>query len=229
MKIATIIPARGGSKGIPKKNIVDFCGRPLISWSIQQSIGCSLIDRTYVSSDSEEILTVSESFGAASILRPEYLATDTSTSEEAILHAMEKIEKDIGSVDLFVFLQATSPLRESLDIENAINTFREENADSLFSSSELEDFFIWHVNDEGNLDSFNYDYQKRKRRQDVNKQYVENGSIYVFKPEVMRKNNNRMGGKIATSTMEFWKSHEIDSMEDLELCEWYFKNKIRNK
>jgi len=219
--IISIIPARGGSKGIPKKNIIDFCGKPLIAWSILQSKSTELIDEVYVSSDDDEIIDVSCKYGAKVIRRPKELATDFSTSEEALLHAISIIESKVD-IDLVVFLQAVAPLREIKDIEGALKGFRTQKVDSLFSAVRLEDFFIWRKIS-GGFESINYDYKNRVRRQDVEEQYVENGSIYIFKPSVLKKYNNRLGGKIGIYQMAYWKTWEIDTMEDKELCEWYFK------
>lgn len=219
--IVAIIPARGGSKGIPKKNIIDFCGKPLIAWSILQSRSSELIGEVYVSSDDDEIIDISCKYGAKVIHRPKELATDFSSSEEALLHAISIIERKIN-IDLIVFLQAIAPLRETKDIEGALKEFRTQKVDSLFSAARLEDFFIWRKTS-GGFESINYDYKNRVRRQDIETQYVENGSIYIFKPFVLKKYNNRLGGKIGIYQMEFWKTWEIDTMEDKELCEWYFK------
>lgn len=223
--IISIIPARGGSKGIPKKNIIDFCGKPLIAWSILQSKSTELIDEVYVSSDDDEIIDVSCKYGAKAIHRPKELATDFSTSEEALLHAISIIEKEID-IDLVVFLQATAPLREKKDIVEALAEFRANKVDSLFSAARLEDFFIWKRTHDGFI-SMNYDYKNRIRRQDIEEQYVENGSIYIFKPFILKKYNNRLGGKIGIYEMEFWKTWEINTMEDKELCEWYFEKKFK--
>lgn len=222
--IISIIPARGGSKGLPKKNIVDFCGRPLIAWSILQSKESGSIDEVYVSSDDDEIIEISRKFGAKTIKRPKELATDFSTSEEALLHAVSIIESRVD-INLIVFLQATSPLREDKDIDEAVTEFKAQKLDSLFSAARLEDFFIWSKKQDG-FESLNYDFKNRIRKQDVDLQYVENGSIYILKPSVLRKYNNRLGGRIGVYEMEFWKTWEIDSMGDKELCEWYFKKRI---
>lgn len=226
MNIVAIIPARGNSKGIKKKNIIDFCGKPLIAWTILQAKKSKHISDVYVSSDSDEILGVSEQFGAIGIKRPDEISTDTSTSESALVHFLETLESDGKKVDMVVFLQATSPLRETSDIDTAIEKMINEKADSLFSSARLEDFFIWGFDENGNMQSLNFDYKNRKRRQDVIPQWEENGSMYLFKPWVLQKNDNRMGGKIAHSEMEAWKLHEIDKKEDLELCGFYFRNRL---
>jgi len=217
-KIVSIILARGGSKGIPNKNIIDVGGKPLIVWSIEQSIGSNLVSETYVSSDSDEILNIATKYGAKPIKRPDELALDTSTSEDALEHALDII----GEVDLVVFLQPTSPLRCVEDINHAITMLVNNNYDSLFSAARLEDYCIWEENGFG-LISVNFDYKNRERRQVKKPQYLENGSIYVFKPSVLSENNNRLGGKIGIYIMDFWKSYEIDKKGDIEICEFYLK------
>jgi len=137
-------------------------------------------------------------------------------------HTIQSLDDDYKYI---VFLQATSPLRTTNDIDNCIRTIIDGDLDSVFSASILEDMLIWKL-DEENLKSVNYDYKNRKRRQDSEKQYVENGSIYVFKKDGFMVNNNRLFGKIGLSLMESWKMFEIDSFEDLELCEIIFENKI---
>jgi N-acylneuraminate cytidylyltransferase len=215
--------ARGGSKGIPNKNIINIYGKPLVAWSIEQSKNSTHINQTYVSSDSNEILKISAEYGAIPLKRPCEFATDTSTSEDALKSAL----RTIGHVDLVVFLQPTSPIRHPRDIDNAVLELIKNNYDSLFSACKLEDYCIWE-NKDGFLESINFNYQNRKRRQDKKIQYLENGSIYVFKPSVLFKNNNRLGGKIGISIMEFWKSYEIDSVDDIEICEFYLK-KLQNE
>lgn len=217
--IITIIPARGGSKSIPKKNIINFMGKPLLAWSIEDAKGSSFVDEVYVSTDDKDIAKVSELYGAQVIWRPEEIAGDFSPSEEALAHAMREIEKkDSKKIDYVVFLQATSPLREVEDVDNAIRKIIAEDADSLFSAAGIGDFFIWKKKGDA-LESLNYDYKNRKRRQDFGEQFLENGSLYIFKPEILFGHNNRLGGKIVISEMEFWKSFEIDEIDDLEFCQ----------
>tara|TARA_E500000331_G_scaffold336698_1_gene364065 strand:- start:659 stop:1360 length:702 start_codon:yes stop_codon:yes gene_type:complete len=226
MNIICIIPARGDSKAIIGKNIIDFCGKPLIAWTIQQALGSHYIKDVYVSSDNSEILTISEQYGSKLIERPKDIARDESTSEEALIHAISQIEKNTDeTIDLVVFLQGTSPLRDSNDIDSAIDTFIKDDLDSLFSVCDLKDLMVWR-NIDNVLQSVNYDYKKRQRRQDIQQQYGENGSIYIFKPEIIRKHLNRIGGNIGIYLMDSWKIHEIDNKEDIGICE-YFMN-IKN-
>ena len=225
MNIVAIIPARGNSKGIKNKNIINFCDKPLIYWTIQLSLGSKYInENVYVSSDSEEILNLSNSYGARIIKRPEELSTDNSTSEIALLHAINNIEKTTN-IDLVVFLQCTSPLRESGDIDNAIEYFIKNELDSLFSATNMKDLCLWRrFNKE--LKSINFDYKSRLMRQNIEPQFSENGSFYIFKPDILKKYNNRFGGKIGLYEMDSWKIYEIDDKEDIEICDYFMKTKI---
>jgi CMP-N,N'-diacetyllegionaminic acid synthase len=227
MKSVAIILARGGSKGIPKKNIIDFCGKPLLAWTIEQCRDGG-VDKVYVSSDSDKVLEVGEKYGATSIKRPEGLSGDTATSESGWLHALEVIEEKTTSLDWILAPQVTSPLRSTDDIQNGLEIAKSGNFDSLFSCSIAEDLFFWEESS-GNFDSVNYDWRNRKRRQDIPKQYIENGSFYLFRPEVLRKNNNRFGGRIGVVEMEFWKMFEIDSMDDLRMCSALMKEFLLEK
>lgn len=219
MHIVAIILARGGSKGIPKKNIKDFCGKPLVVWTIEHALRTKSINSVWVSSDDDKILDISQAVGAEIIKRPKKLSSDTATSTSGWLHALEKIEKKTRKVDIVIGLNVTCPLRQTGDIENGINKFIEDDLDSLFSASELGDFYIWGKDINGSYKSINYDYNNRKMRQDFPQQFVENGSFYIFKPEIIRKCQNFIGGKIGLSEMEFWQAFETDSLESWQMCE----------
>ena len=218
MNTVAIVLARGGSKGIPRKNLIDFCGKPLLVWTLEQCIASKNIDSVWVSSDSSEILEVGHSNGARVIQRPDDLSGDTATSEDGWLHALEVIEHELGAVDLVVAPQVTSPLREPADFDRAISLFRSGRHDSIFSCSLAEDLYFWQRNEDGKLQSVNYDWRNRKRRQDHSPQYIENGSFYLFTPAVLRSFGNRFGEHIGLVEMEFWKAFEIDSLETLRIC-----------
>lgn len=217
-QIAAVIAARAGSRALPNKNLADFCGRPLLQWSIEQASVANGVGSVWVSSDSEEILRTAAAAGAQTIRRPNELSGDDASSETAWAHALDRIEVELGKVDTLLALQATSPLRETADIERGLTDFSDQGCDSLFSAAILDDFLIWERRAEGQFVSLNYDSRRRARRQDRNPQYVENGSFYVLRPEILRREGNRLGGRIGVSIMEFWKSFEIDTADDLELC-----------
>ncbi len=223
-----IIPARGGSKGIPGKNLIDFCGRPLLQWSIFQARESGAIDEVYVSSDDRKILETAVAAGASPVERPASLAVDTASSEEALLHALDRAEEEKEKADTVVFLQATSPVREAGDIRAALKFFQEQKADSLFSAAVLDDICLWKKKEEA-LESLTFDYRKRGRRQDRNPYYLENGSIYIFKSDSLRTCKNRLGGKIVVFPMPLWKSFEIDSPADIDLCAHYMRRIINGE
>ncbi|MDA8382273.1 MAG: acylneuraminate cytidylyltransferase [Betaproteobacteria bacterium] len=221
-----VILARGGSKGIPNKNLIDFAGKPLLAWSCLQAGAAQTVEAVYVSSDSDAILDVAQRQGARAIRRPDALATDTASSEAALLHALDVIAAERGAEPArIVFLQATSPLREPADIDGAVAAFVAADADSLFSDAVLDDFCAWQEED-GVLKGKTFDPFNRGRRQDRKPLYLENGSIYVFKPSLLREKGNRLGGRIARYSMPYWKSFEIDTLENLELCEYYFRKHL---
>ena len=226
-KVTAIIPARAGSKGIPNKNIIDFCGKPLIAWSIEQALQSKYVGDVYVSTDGEDIAKTAQKYGAKIIWRPAELASDNASSESVILHAVTELQKEY-EVSTILFLQATSPVRLSMDIDNAIALYFEKAYDSLFSMSVLEDYCIWKKT-ESKLESFTYDYRKRGRRQEREKLYLENGSIYIFSTKTLLEYDNRLGGNIGMYEMPFDRSFEIDSMDDVETCLYFMKKYYKEK
>jgi N-acylneuraminate cytidylyltransferase len=224
-----IILARGGSKGIPNKNMIKFCGKPLLSWSIEHAKKTNGISSVWVSSDSQKILKIASKSGANTILRPKHLSKDNSTSVSGWIHAIRKIQEQGYRIKEIVALQATSPIRESEDIERGLIEFRKKKYDSMFSGSLIGDFFIWEKNRGKNLKSINYDFQNRPRRQKFKEQFVENGSFYIFTPKNIKKYDNQLSGKIGIAKMEFWKSFEIDDPENIEFCEMIMKHYIIKK
>jgi N-acylneuraminate cytidylyltransferase len=217
-----IVPARGGSKRIPRKNLVRLAGLPLLAHSILHARQSRFVREVYVSTEDEEIAEVAHLCGALVMERPLELAGDEATSESALLHVLdERLRGGLKDPDLVVFLQCTSPVRRPYDIDRAVETLLREKADSLFSACENK-HFIWTIKD-GGLQSVNYDYRDRQREQDMAKQYRENGSIYVFRPAVLRQHNNRLGGKMAVYEMDYWSSFQVDTTEDLDLIDWILR------
>jgi CMP-N,N'-diacetyllegionaminic acid synthase len=212
-----VVAARGGSKGIPHKNLIDLCGKPLIAWTVMQAAAAKGVDLVAVSSDSDEILAAAEAAGAIGVRRPGDISGDLASSESAWLHALEHLDAERGPFTRVVALQATSPIRESSDIERAIETFEREELDSLLSVCEVEDYFNWRIGT-GGPEPINYDFRNRRMRQQIETRYLENGSFYVLIPSLLREQNNRLGGKIGMHVMERHKMFQIDRPEDIKLC-----------
>ena len=216
-KTLAVIAARGGSKGIPHKNLLDLCGKPLIAWTVEQARAARGVDVVAVSSDSDKILQAAEAAGAVGVRRLDDISGDLASSESAWLHALNAIDERMGRFERIVALQATSPIREPDDIEKALATFDREQLDSLLSVCEVEDYFNWRIGASG-PEPINYDFRNRRMRQQIEKRYLENGSFYVLIPSLLREQNNRLGGKIGFHVMERHKMFQIDRPEDVKLC-----------
>ena len=211
MRIICIIPARGGSKGVPRKNIRRVKGIPLVVHSIKQALAAPSIDAVYVSTDDVGIARVAIMAGAQFVRRPPEISGDEATSESALRHTLDSV----GGADVVVFLQATSPIRKAGEIERAIDYFLEQDYDSMFSASPIEGF-AWLERDLVPM----YDYQNRPRRQDFkNKLIEENGSIYIFKSWVLEKYDNRLGGRVGYWLQDRLAGLQVDSYKDLEQIE----------
>jgi N-acylneuraminate cytidylyltransferase len=216
-RTVAVIAARGGSKGIPNKNLLDLCGKPLIAWTVVQAAAARGVDVVAVSSDSDSILSAAEAAGAVGVRRPDEISGDLASSESAWLHALESLDGWLGPFERIVALQATSPIREASDIERALEAFDREELDSLFSVCEVEDYFNWRIGESG-PEPINYDYHNRRMRQQIEKRYLENGSFYVFVPSLLREKQNRLGGRIGMHLMDRHKMFQIDRLEDVKLC-----------
>ena len=226
MKIASIILARGGSKGIPKKNLIDFCGEPLLYWTIKQCLDGGIYSSdVYVSSDSQDILDFAKSKNVDTIIRTEEVSQDTSSSEDSWIYSIKELYKRGLNYDWIIAPQVTSPLRNFTDISNAIKFLKGTDYDCFFSAVPSDDICVWN-NSKGYLDSANYNWRDRKRRQDNDKHYIENGSFYIFKPENLLQYKNRFHGNIGIIEMDSWKLFEIDSLVDLKICSLIMENFI---
>jgi N-acylneuraminate cytidylyltransferase len=220
-----IIPARGGSKGIPGKNLRPLAGKPLLVYTIEQARQSEHINRVVVSTDNDEIAEVSLRYGAEVIHRPAEISGDTSTSEAALVHVLDTLEREEGYVpELVTFLQCTAPIRRPHDIDSAIEMLLERGADSLLSVVPFH-LFIWREAN-GWAEPLDYDPRQRPMRQNRVPEYIENGSLYVFRPWVLRTFNSRLGGKIAIYEMDEWSAVDINGLADLELTEWIIQRQF---
>lgn len=220
-----IIPARGGSKGLPNKNINPIAGKPLLAWSIEQAFKSAGVNRVLVSTDSREIAEIARSYGAeVPFIRPAELATDTATTESAMIHAIEWLDSNESyKPDNVILLQATSPVRHKNAIDNALMEFTAQTADSLLSTCEFW-HFLWQ---DRHAPSALYDFENRPRRQDIpseNIKFRENGSIYITNTDVLMTTKNRLGGSVAMYVMSDEESIEIDTHLDWILAETILNN-----
>jgi len=214
MKILSIIPARGGSKGIPLKNLKLINGKTLLEYSVNSSLKSKFINKTIVSSDNDRILLKSKKLGAEIITRPKYLATDSSKLEPVIEHCLKNLKLKQNYVpDIIVLLQNTSPLRTTKHIDDALNLFLNSKFDSLLSGYNSH-YFIWEKKN-NNVLPINYNPKKRPNRQNTSNQYVENGAIYVTKYSAFKKSKCRISGKIGFFEMPKELSIDIDTKSDL--------------
>ena len=220
--ITAFIPARGGSKGIPNKNIKEFADKPLIVHSIEYALGSKLVKEVMVSTDDSKISKIAIESGVTVINRPPELSTDTSTTESAIEHFINIAKK---KPDIIALLQSTSPLRPKGSLDKALNHFQKGGYDSLLSICPTHRFF-WNV--KGDETAYaEYDYLNRPRRQDISREnvrFVENGSIYIFSREHFEKTGNRLGGKIGYVEWPGEYSIEIDSHLDFKFAEQIFND-----
>lgn len=200
-KVVSVIPARGGSKSIPRKNLIDLCGKPLIQYSIDASL-CSDVDQTWVSSDDAEILSVAKRLGARTIKRPDEFATDEASSESALLHFAQNVD-----FDYLVFIQATSPLINYKDINKGLELLQ--TYDSIVSVIE-NNHFSW---TNGMPD---YDLRNRPRRQDRGTQYLETGAFYITSRASLLTSRVRASGEIGFVKTSRLSSLEIDEKQDLD-------------
>jgi len=222
MNIIVIIPARGGSKGLPRKNIRSFNNIPLVVHSINYAKECNLVDTIYVSTDDNEIASISSEYGATIIERPQELSGDSATTESAIDHVLSTLE---AKPEIIILLQPTSPFRPKNSLKIALDKFIQNNFDSLLSISPTHHFF-WSIDENDNINA-QYDYLNRPRRQDLKKEnirFVENGSLYIFTYNHFKSMKNRLGGKIGYIEFDEKYSHEIDTALDFKFLEALVKN-----
>ena len=207
MKIVSIITARGGSKGIPKKNIIDLSGKPPVYYSIKASKN-SNVDETWVSTEDEEIKKVSIECGAKVIDRPKELADDIIHPDASIIHLSK-----YDDFDWVVFIHPTSPLIKSEYINNGIEMIKTGEYDSVFSGTKEHWIPRW----DKNIKPIDWDIYNRPRRQDRPELYIENGMFYITNRESLISSGLRYSGKMGIVDIPLKDSFQVDSLEDLEL------------
>jgi N-acylneuraminate cytidylyltransferase/CMP-N,N'-diacetyllegionaminic acid synthase len=227
-KILAIVPARGGSKGLPGKNIKLLSNKPLIGWSIEQAKESKYIDEIFISTDSEEIAIVGETFGIKTpSLRPAYLASDTASSMDFILYTIDKLEQEEKCFDYLILLEPTSPLRDVYDIDRSLEMLIENpDAESIVGVCKVEAVHPYYLT--GLDNGFLVPYIERTnsvRRQDLDDLYFFEGSIYASSIQGMKSYKRFYHEKCLAYIVPKWKSYEVDDFIDFTIIESIMKLK----
>lgn len=211
--VVAVIPARGGSKGIPLKNLQKVAGRSLLARAIDAARAAQHIDAVLVSTDHEGIALEAQRAGARVIHRPDEISDDTASSESALLHVLE----EIGATDgITVFLQCTSPFIDPASLDSAITRVKDDRADVVFSATQ-DHSFLWRLDESDHAEAVGHDAAHRPRRQDRAPHYNETGAFYVMRTEGFRTARHRFFGRIEIEEVPLEQAREIDSMSDLTL------------
>lgn len=221
-KIIGFVPARGGSKSIPLKNIKTFCGKPLIYWALKALQDCPVIDLVYLATDSDEIESFARSFDFSKLnvyRRSSANAEDQSSTESVMLEFIH--HENYTGDELFMLVQATSPFVTAKDITQAVEQYKNSDFDSLLSCSKTKRFF-WNSNGT----PVNYDFKARPRRQDFDGFLMENGAFYLNTVGSIVKYKNRLSGKIGIFEMEEFAGHELDEPHDWAIGEALMRHHI---
>ena len=213
MKVVSLITARGGSKSVPSKNIIDVNGKPLIWYSIKASLD-SNISETWVSTDSKKIATLSEAYGARVLNRPKELSTDTSKSDDTLMHFASKVDFDI-----LVFIQPTSPFINSNYINIGLQKIK--TYDSVFTVTKEHWLPRWDME----INPIDWETSKRPMRKDKPTVYVEAGMFYITTRKGLLLSKLRYSGKIGVVEIPLSDSLQIDSLDDLEVIQKLMKSK----
>ncbi len=225
MKTIAFIPVRGGSKSIPLKNIKPFCGKPLVCWNIEALEACPLVDEIVVATDSEEIWSTvaSQNYKKTHLYRrTAQNASDTASTESVMLEYIEFA--NLTEEELFMLVQATSPLTETVHFTEALNSYFEGEYDSMLTCVRTRRFF-W--NEDGS--SINYDYRNRPRRQNFAGIFMENGAFYINTVKNILRDKNRLSGRIGIYEMPDYTAYEIDEPNDWIILEQLMYQNILSK
>lgn len=232
--MVAIIPARGGSKGLPGKNIKSLCGKPLIVYTIEAAIKAKEIDKVIVTTDSQEIAAVARDYGAeVPFMRPEYLADDNASAVDVYIHAVEYMMKDYScDMQKFIVLLPTAPLRDEKDIDDAVRKFREKNATTLISVTEADVPASWYyrMSGDGAIKNAGFDRENTMRNRQMNDQYyIPNGAIYILDYQLLKNQRTYYTEDTLGYIMPRKKSIDIDSIDDFEYVEYLMNQRIKTR
>ena len=216
-EVVAIIPARGGSKGVPRKNVRRVGGIPLVGRAVAAALAAERVDRVVVSTDDDEIAAVAEEWGAQVVRRPAEIAGDTASSESALLHVLDALEGDGVDVGVIAFLQATSPFIDPRALDDGIRLVSEGEFDSVFAAIETYGF-LWRRDADGTADGLNHDPGLRPRRQDREPHYLETGAFYAMDAAGFRSAAHRFFGRVGVVEVDESTAIEIDTAAELEIA-----------
>ncbi|WP_374977846.1 cytidylyltransferase domain-containing protein [Microbacterium trichothecenolyticum] len=216
-EVVAIIPARGGSKGVPRKNLQRVGGVPLIARAVEAARRCPAIDRVVVTTDDVDIAAVAAEWGAEVVERPADLSGDLASSESALVHALETLEARKVDVGVLAFLQATSPFIDVDALTAAVQLVRSRRRDSVFSAVETYGF-LWEKGVGSAAEPVNHEIDVRPRRQDREPHYLETGGFYVMRAAGFRAANHRFFGSVGIAEVAPRTAIEIDTLDELELA-----------
>lgn len=231
--ILAIIPARGGSKGLPDKNIKLLCGKPLIGWTISQAKASKYIDEIFVTTDCLKIANVAEQFGIkVPFLRPKELATDSASSMDVVDHVLSYFKEEGKHFDYIILLEPTSPLRKKEDLDAAIKlAVDNETSDGVVSLGEVHmehPMIVKKINEKGKITSYIDEVKKITQRQQADKAYFPYGVIYMIKSEVFKREKAFYTNNITPYFIERWQNYEVDDIYDFIAIESIL-NKIQEE
>lgn len=219
-RVLAIIPARGGSKGVPRKNVRLLAGKPLIAWTIGAAQRSAGIERVVVSTDDPEIASVAAASGAQVIMRPPELALDTTPTEPALFHVLEVLQEVEGyRPDAIALLQCTSPLRGADVIDACIAMLHDTGCDAVMTVTPMQHWYLAGTVDPDGRYHPEYDYLRRPRSQEMPEKVRENGAVYITRLEALHRYGNRLGGDVRVVVLDAVRSVDIDSEEDFRLAE----------
>lgn len=226
-KMIAIIPARGGSKGLPGKNIKPLNGLPMIGYAIREAQKSEYISDIIVSTDSPDIANVAEELGASvPFLRPEELAGDTSSAIDVYIYTIERLNVDFGyNIENFTVLQPTSPLRTTEDIDGTLGTFFDQQAESVISVTEAAHPPVWakKIDEKGILRNYFPEYASNQNRQEINIAYMPNGAVFVFNYPKLKTEYGYYFEKTYPFIMPAERSVDVDTLLDFEFAEFLMK------
>ncbi|GAB3686641.1 acylneuraminate cytidylyltransferase family protein [Angustibacter aerolatus] len=218
VRVVAVVPARGGSRGVPGKNLARVGSRRLVERAVDAAVASAEIDLVVVSTDSDDIAAVARAAGAEVVRRPADLSGDTATSESAVFHALDTLRDDGIDPEVTVLVQCTSPFLDPADLDAAVKQVRDDGLDTCFAAV-ASHAFVWRAQGDGTVRGVNHDDTvQRRRRQDIEPDLHETGAFYAVRTESLRRTGHRFAGRTGVQLVRAVAAVEIDVPEDLDVA-----------